>query len=345
MTSRVEEFLASAAAQPVELSVSALLAVWGFRFRTPDTTGRILRDLADAGLHCEPDFGVGGLDVLVRVSGLSTDSPTGHSPGGAATEPETQAAEDDPEEDEPLRLSHLFPLIGEIPSATGGFCSVRPSDTLQDAQSLMVEKDYSQLAVITGPYELVGAVSWRSIAEARLGKRNITMADVIDHHPKVVSTTATLFDQIGILDEAGYVFVRDPAGRICGIVTTADLSIRFRDLTAPFFQLGEIEYSLRECIKQKGITLDEIKQVTRKGIRSVDSMTFGNYYYLLADPAIWQKMGWEISQERFLRFLKSAWGTRNKVAHYDARPVSPDEMKDLRLCLNYMRRLNPTTWA
>jgi hypothetical protein len=68
----------------------------------------------------------------------------------------------------------------------------------------------------------------------------------------------------------------------------------------PFFQLGEIEYSLRECVKKKGITLDEIKQATNKGIKSVDSMTFGNYYYLLANTDIWQKMGWEISQDSLL---------------------------------------------
>ncbi len=343
MTGRVEDFLVGAAAQPAELSVRALLAVWGFRFRTPDTTGRILRDLADAGLQCEPDFSVGGLDAVVRVSARRSESPGGAEPG-----PEAEAeaeAEDDAEEDEPLRLSHLFPLIGEIPSATGGIERVTLTDTLQDAQSLMVENDYSQLAVMTGPYELAGAVSWRSIAEARLGKPIVTLADVIDHHPQVVHTTDTLFDQIGTLDKAGFVFVREPGERLCGIVTTADLSIRFRDLTAPFFQLGEIEYSLRECIKKKGITLDEIKQVTRNRVKSVDSMTFGNYCYLLEDPAIWQKMGWEVSQERFLKYLKSAWSTRNKVAHYDAKPVSAEEMQKLRLCLTYMRRLNPTSWA
>lgn len=67
MTDRAAEFLASAQGAPVELSVAALLDVFGFRARTPYTVLKIYRALSAAGLACEPDFTEGSRDDVVRV--------------------------------------------------------------------------------------------------------------------------------------------------------------------------------------------------------------------------------------------------------------------------------------
>jgi hypothetical protein len=206
----------------------------------------------------------------------------------------------------------------------------------------MVEWEYSQLAVMTGPYEIVGAISWRTIATAKLAGPVSALSQVIDHDPKVVRATDRLFDQIGTIYEADFVFVRASNGRVCGIVTTADLSAQFRDLTAPFFQLGEIEHRLRRCIKKKGFTVAELRQATGdKRIKSVEDMTFWSYYQLMKNEEIWRKMGFEVDQELFLIYLSDAHKIRNRVAHYDAKPVSPQDAEHLVKCLKYMRYLDP----
>ena len=51
MTERVTEFVAKAAAAPIELTVRDLLAIWGFRTRSYESVGRIQQDLSAVGLQ------------------------------------------------------------------------------------------------------------------------------------------------------------------------------------------------------------------------------------------------------------------------------------------------------
>jgi len=338
MTDRVSGFLARAAAEPVELSIRGLLAIWGYRARTPDSTGRIGRDLSDAGLQCVPDLATGEQDATVRVG---RPEATGQERPRAEDDSETDESTE-ADEDPPLQLSHIFPKIGDIPSASAGIIFVRPEDSLPHAQGLMVEWDYSQLAVMTGPYEIVGAVSWRTIATAKLAGPVYALNQVTDQEPTVVRASDRLFDRIGAIYQADFVFVRAGDGRVCGIVTTADLSAQFRDLTTPFFNLGEIEHRLRRCIKKRGFTVAELREATGdKRIKSVASMTFWSYYQLLKNEQIWRKMGFEVDQELFLGYLGSAHKIRNRIAHYDAKPVSPQDAEQVVKCLKYMRYLDP----
>jgi predicted transcriptional regulator len=53
----------------------------------------------------------------------------------------------------------VAPLIDSIPSAALRTVYVRPDQTLEYAQGLMVKHDYSQLPVLIGERELKGAVS------------------------------------------------------------------------------------------------------------------------------------------------------------------------------------------
>jgi hypothetical protein len=338
MTDRVAEFLAKATAAPVELRIRDLLGIWGYRTRTFDSVPRIERDLSEAGLQCTPDLAVGGLGTTVHIGVLPTAAEA--TPGDAER---AEAADESAASAEglPPRLPHIFPRIGDIPSAVGGVTAVRPDETLQDAQGRMVENCYSQLPVMSGPKMLVGAVSWRSIARAKLANRTISLADAIDDNPKMVRTTDKLLDQIEAIYSADFVFVQDPEHNICGIVTTADLGARFRDLTSPFFQLGEIEIRLRRCTKPK-FTIAELRHAANSNkINSTDDMTFGNYVFLLKDEEMWRKTEWEVPQQNFLADLRKARDIRNRVAHYDATPVSDADRQDIGRFLNWMRHLDP----
>jgi CBS domain-containing protein len=338
MTDRVAEFLAAATAEAVEVTIRGLLAIWGYRTRTLDSVPRIERDLVEAGLRCTPDLGVGGLGTTVRVGA----APTAETAAAGGAEAAVDAADESAATAEslPPSLPHILPRIKDIPSAISEVTSVRPDESLQYAQKLMGDKGYSQLAVMTGPSELLGAVSWRSIAMAKVAKKNISLADAIDFDPEVVRATDWLLDKIGVIYDADFVFVQDSAYNICGIVTTADLSARFRDLTSPFFQLGEIEIRLRRCTRDKFSVADLRKATNKNKINSVNDMTLGNYVFLLKEEEMWRRTEWEIPQDSFLADLRRALDIRNRIAHYDARPVRDADRQDIARFLTWMRHLD-----
>lgn len=345
MTDRAAEFVMKAAAGPIEVTIRQLLAVWGFRARTYDSVGRIQRDLSAAGLRCEPDLAEGGFDSVVRVSMAATadaDTRGLHADEGRTSDSEDRAAADKGAnvEDEQLELPTVSLLVGDIPSATCGITAVDPSQTLEQAQALMIAKDYSQLAVLAGPRDLKGAVSWRTIARARLSKSEISLTDVIDQHPKVVHADEDLLSQIDTIYGADFVFVRGGDDYICGIITTADLTSRFRDLTSPFFQLGEIEGRLRRCISRV-FTLEELRQATRQPKpRSVADMTFGQYIHLLKDEARWQRMHWVVDRVMFVDYLDEVRNIRNRVMHFGVE-LDEEDKRQLVSFLHFMRSLDP----
>jgi predicted transcriptional regulator len=124
-------------------------------------------------------------------------------------------------------------LVRHVPSATAGVLSVRPDQSLAAAQSMMSAHDYSQLAVLADPCDLKGAVSLRSIMRARFANAEVTLADAT-YRPKVVHADDELLSQFDVIYNADFVLVKGADGRVCGIVTTADLTAQVRDLMMSF---------------------------------------------------------------------------------------------------------------
>lgn len=329
----VQEFLARAAAEPAKLTIRELLAIWGFRARTYESVALIQRDLSASGLRCEPDLAEGDVDASVRVGRPGAQGSAGEDPAG-------DSRADAEEQDEPLQLPPVALLVRHIPSATRGVERVRPDQSLGDAQAVMSAYDYSQLAVMSGDRDLRGAVSWRSIAQARLAKSEITLLDATVRPAPEVQADEGLLGQIDLIYRADFVFVRDEDHRICGVVTTADLTSQFRDLTTPFFQLGEIEGRLRRCI-DRVFSADELRAAIGRGkLKSAADMTFGQYIQLLNDETRWQRLGSGFPREPFIGYLDAARVVRNKVMHF-GEELKPEDKEQLTRCLNCMRVLDP----
>jgi restriction system protein len=339
MTDRVAEFLAKAAAEPVELSVRELLAVWGFRYRDYDSTGRIQTDLRAIGMICEPPITDGGMNSVVTVKSARDNDADTHKAGGAQGQGAENAEAEEPEDR--LQLPQVAPRIRDIPSAIGGITSVRPSATLEQVQHIMITKGYSQLAVVTGPHELKGAVSWEGIAKAGIAKDRLTLSDVIDKYPLVVHADQDLLEQLPAIYSAGFVFVRDHDSVICGIVTNADLTSQFGDITAPFFQLGEIERRMRPCIDAV-FSADELcAAVKNRKLTCASDMTFGQYQMLLRDEDRWSRMHWGVDREMFAEHLEDVRKIRNHIMHFGAEPLDGTQRTRLAGFLDVMRHLNP----
>jgi restriction system protein len=341
MTDRVAEFLAKAAAEPAELTVRELLAVWGFRYRDYDSTGRIQTDLRATGMTCEPPITEGGMNSIVTVGAALDRGADARGPADDEGQGAADADDSVEEPDERLQLPQVAPRIRDIPSATGGITAVHPGATLEQVQHIMMTKGYSQLAVLTGPHELKGAVSWEGIAKAGIAKDRLTLSDVIDKYPLVVHADQDLLAQLSVIYRAGFVFVRDSNSSICGIVTNADLTSQFGDMTAPFFQLGEIERRMRPCIDAV-FSADELcAAVKNRKLTCASDMTFGQYQMLLSDEDRWSRMHWGVDREMFCVHLDDVRKIRNHIMHFGAEPLDNAQRAQLAAFLDVMRYLNP----
>jgi len=165
---------------PVSLAVRELISFWGAQGRGQRVTTRIETELANHGLLTSPDFRRVTLDANISVVAASSVDPPDASASAVAP---IYVLEQEPadkvsvEADAPPVVVGL--AVSNLPSASVGVVSVTPQSTLEQATTLMLLNDYSQLAVMAGPRNLRGAVSWKSIAQARLVSQSATLEDAI----------------------------------------------------------------------------------------------------------------------------------------------------------------------
>ena len=187
-------------------------------------------------MRCVPDFLNVWAGATVRLE-LDTDD-TDSIPDGDRTDPTHRI--------DALEAAHNRPI------------SVKPTDPINVATTIMQMHDFSQLPVMQSDFTVDGIVSWKTIGtRTALGKEIREVRHCTD--PAVeVNSDARLFDAIGDIREHGYVLVRDTRNRISGIVTTSDLADQFVQLARPFLLIGEIEGHLRNMLHRK-FTLEELR--------------------------------------------------------------------------------------
>lgn len=128
---------------------------------------------------------------------------------------------------------------------------VKPDDGIQEAVTLMLANDFSQLPVMTNEREVKGVISWTSIGtRLALSKKGLYVRELMDAHQEIRSD-ASLFQAIPIIIQHEYVLVRGGDNRVTGIVTASDLSLQFQQLAEPFLLLGEIENHIRRILASK----------------------------------------------------------------------------------------------
>lgn len=319
------------------VSVQEILDLFQVRVRDHKTVHRISQALTDAGLTTLPDFAVCGLRSTVDVVPLAA-VPAQRTP----PEPEGEADE----ADEALP-SHALPqrlLLGDIPSARHGLMSVGPGTPLSQATFLMRTKGFSQIPVTTGMAQVHGVVTWGSVAKMYEAGKKATLDNAMEKDSlPVFDSRQEFFAVLPSIREHGYLLVRGDDGCFSGIVTAADVTDRFEGAARPFFIVGEIESLLRRCL---GAALDKeaIKAVQtnkkpEQRTGQVSDLMFGDYLRLLdgdqtkqsfAERADrnWEALKWpNMPREQFVGLLKRVKDIRNRIAHFDEKPL-PQEMID-----------------
>jgi CBS domain-containing protein len=152
--------------------------------------------------------------------------------------------------------------IGNLDSAINVPISVKSNDRLAIAITIMLANDFSQLPIMTNERDVKGVITWASIG-GRLAFspnteiQNCEVRECMDE-PCVIAGNTSLFDAIGPIVRNQYALITDSTKRITGIVTSSDLSEKFRELAEPFLLIEEIEKHIRSLIARSGLSREQL---------------------------------------------------------------------------------------
>lgn len=224
--------------------------------------------------------------------------------------------------------------------------SVVPDATVEEATTLMLRHDFSQLPVMTNDRDVRGIISWESIGPALIfaNPRPRFVRECMKPHSEV-KTSDSLFRVINRIIESSYVLVRDETRIIRGILTTTDLSQRFQTLAEPFLLLGEIENHIRALIDGR-FTQEQLAAVKdqaddRRAIASVADLTLGEHIRLIERPENWQRLGLNADRAVFVRELDAVRQLRNDIMHFDSDTITDNERISLRNFVQFLHDLKP----
>lgn len=320
-------------ASPRRLTIRDFLEHWGQTRRTGTVVARIRSDLADKGLTTRPPFTEGRVHDEIEIV------PVDPASWNLETLPEHGDSQDTEDVAEQVSASAR---IGSLPPSD--VVSVSPESTLLYARTVMLERKFSQLAVIDARGTLHGAVSWESIGKAYVASEHPKLADAIGR-ATVVDHDALLLDQIGVIYEKGFVFVQGPdRARVTGIVTAADLTLQFGNLARPFMLIEEVEIRLR-LRADEVFTLSELKDAVQKhrrdGITQAADFTLRDYWYLMRPEENWAKLAWRVDREYFLNRLDKVIEIRNDLMHFTTDDVAPAQYDAVEGLLEMLRTVDP----
>jgi hypothetical protein len=316
----------------VEISIRELVHFAGAWRRGVRVMEEIQAALDRHELVTEPSFTSGWIDTVVELRPKKGPSP-GADDAQSPQERTSQSAE--PE---------VSLTVGALESASAGVESIQRNSDLAVARAMMMHHNYSQLAVLSGARDLVGAVSWESIGQTAMTRPDCTLQEATKR-ARVVQLDDDLIDLIPTIVEDGFVFVAAVDRKLGGIVTMADLSERFGAVAEPFLLIGEIERRLRQIISLR-FDLDELASVrdpsdASRTITSVHDLALGEIVRFLGQQEHWDMLHWPLDRSEFIKALDEVREIRNEVMHFSPDPHSEQEQAILRNFANWLRVMEP----
>jgi restriction system protein len=326
----LEDAVSRDPAEPRRLTIRSFLEHWGAQRRTSSVIATIKSDLADRGLTTRPPFTEGSVENEITLI-----------PQGAEPDSHTALVDDVEDTEDVSETQHMTLRLGNLPSP---LVSVPSTATLTQAKTLMLKLKFSQLAVIGEDETCYGAVSWESIGKAHVASDQPTLEDatipalVVDHD-------ALLLDQINVIYERGYVFVRHAdRHRVTGIITASDLTRQFGNIARPFVLIEEAENRLRRAADEV-FHVEQLREAVpphqRNRVHRANDLTFGNYVYLLREPERWEMLGWNIDHQMFLNLLEEVRNVRNELMHFTPDPLSAEKYAAVHGLLELLRTVDP----
>lgn len=201
--------------------------------------------------------------------------------------------------------------------------TVKETDTLSRARTLMELHNYSQLPVMRGNRP-TGVVSWETIGKALLDNPHAELSDCIDSRVDVRRCEDDLLASIASINATGYILVENADRTISGIVTSADLGEALGDIARPYLLLSEIEETLRGLVRAalRDGTLgeDDVRRSLEPSGRTFSgepaTLTLGDIANILASANGWSALGTRYDRGALNRSLGDVTRLRNKVMHF-----------------------------
>lgn len=234
--------------------------------------------------------------------------------------------------------------IGHLPTARLGdrLISLSPGDTVAKAETLLTRHHIRQIPVLSDPFTSVGAVTVQSILITRLSGSPLILETVI-RPAETVSVDVEVGMIVPVLQNQGFVIVRDELSRVSGIVTHRDAVQELELRTSPHRLLDEIERRLHLIVTRMFPTADELRQATgRRNISSAEDLTLGGTELALRHVGCWQNLGWSIDQSVFVQEVAAVRHIRNRLYHPRGSAVAAPAMTDVDFLsgfLDWLRQL------
>lgn len=337
----IAESLRSGGDEPT-MTVRTFLSWFGAQRRGYWIVAGIREELTRTGVTTDPDFESAYIDSVITLKLAPIE---GH--GDAVVEVKASGtgytdAMADSDDTTDGTHPYLDPThsISKLEAANTPPTFVSPSASLEEAVTLMLTHEYSQLPVMTTLRDVKGIISWSSIgSRLALGKAGKESKDFMEPAFEIL-WNASIFQAVPLIVQHNYVLVRAHDRTISGIVTATDLGEQFGQLAQPFLLLGEIENHIRQIIGSRFTTSelaaardpsDQDREVTRPA-----DLSFGEYIRLLEDPKRWAKLKINIDRGAFCKNLDEVRRVRNDVMHFDPDGIP---QKDEELLLHFSRFL------
>jgi predicted transcriptional regulator len=333
------------------LTVREFLSWFEAQRRTSLTVYRIRRELLEAKLLTDPDFESAYIDSSIEfklkpeISQEIVITPEPAKLALSGLNPSVIISDSITVSDKTELTIYNDPTyrISKLEAANKKPVFVTPNNTLQEAVTIMLINDFSQLPVMINEREVKGVLSWTSIgSRLSLRKDGSQAKEFMDQHQEILADSS-LFQAIPIIVQYQYVLIRGSDKRITGIVTASDLSLQFKQLSEPFLLLGEVENHIRNIIRQK-LSPEELSSVkdpndNKRIVSGVDDLTFGEYIRLLENPDRWNKVGLPIDRATFCKELGRVRDIRNDVMHFDPDGIPPNDLECLRGVARFLQEL------
>lgn len=248
--------------------------------------------------------------------------------------------------------------VEQLIKGKGAPVSVLIDDPVTKALSLMIEHDYSQLAVIERGERfdtVAGMITYEGILR---GVRNfnakiddLKVRDIMVD-PPLCSIEDDLFDILDRLRDTNAVLVlHSMAPDLVGIITSYDTTQYFRNRTEDLMRVEEIEVMVKDLIRATYANDDGEVDFTKlnaaiarvvpngsKGAGTADDqkrfekLTLHDYINVLLMPDTWPFVEPILGVQRdFARaLLTGVRDTRNALAHFRADDITPEQRDQLR---------------
>jgi len=224
--------------------------------------------------------------------------------------------------------------IRMLDSANKPPVTISRDSELKEAITLMMINSYSQLPVMSGSRTVNGVITWETIGQGLTnGCSPDNIKDFISNEITILDYDTPLLDAISTIIEKDFVLVQKSDKLISGIVTLADISTQFLNVSEPFLLLGQIEYHIRKILDGKFL-VKELQEFCKnreeaKDIEHTDDLNFGEYIKIIEKPENWEKLNLLIERSIFIKYLDKIRKIRNDVMHFDTDGISDDQRKDL----------------